>query len=222
MISSRCSKFQISDFLNSIQTETSSSIYQNKNNNNNNNDPKLLDNSKRETGYFKIFIESLENYKLTLSFMITGIILFILLILMVLKNFRRSGENEICYNCTPLKRFKTLIEVIETENKFYNIEINKTLDTEINTTTKNLTTISMNTNDKKTSFLKIIFISLALILMFTFLISIIVWLYLNIAIIMCDARKINKKIARNELKLLEYRQMITTMCRNIIEKYPSI
>jgi hypothetical protein len=143
---------------------------------------------------------------------------------MISMKFKPRLGNDICYNCSPLKRFKTLIDEIDNENKFFETEINKTLEIQINTTTIRLTQTTTTTASKssdKTPLAKIVFISLALSVIFTFLISIIVWVYLKIAIIIYDTCKTDSRLEKNELKSLEYRRMLTTMSRKLIEKLSS-
>ena len=236
----RYSKFHISEFLESTLVQHTN---ENKNSNNNTDFNEVLkineistnksnlknnfDGNFETTSSGQREINLLKSNSFTVYYIGIAIISLLVLILMIQ---RITGSKKICedaLNCDaslPFEEFKELI-MISNEMKrtqkmpkeIFKTNENKTLK-ELNITTKiTPSTKTQNKQNAKHSIVKLIFLCVSLIILFTFLISIIVWLILKIAIIFYESYKLHKEIEKNESKSLEYRKMLTIMCRELID-----
>ena len=151
-----------------------------------------------------------------------------------------------CENCTPIQRIAKLVGIkiknetyikdlatveriasmlLKTYNPYYT-------DSELSVAIKELRTTqqmhtSTNIDEKqlvsyRNTFngiydTKKFFIGVILLILFTFITFILIWIYLKIAFIFYNGYKLENKIKILEIKSLEFRKMMTIICRQLIE-----
>jgi hypothetical protein len=170
------------------------------------------------------------------------IFIFLLATVIILKKFKTENQNFIsCKNCSSLQRLEKLAGLktesnkelptfdeiasllIKTYNPYYSepnenqsMFSNSTLISALLNTTTTTASFVTKTSPAHVSIAKKIFITLALITLFTFLIFIIFWIYLKIALIVYDGYKLENELVQLDIKSLEYRKMLTSMSRQLV------